>query len=82
MPRKPTIEKVANSAILLLASRVSALLITGLTGWILLNVSDMKSDVAALLAGMTGQDRRISNLEEWRNRFSWDAVAKETGKKR
>lgn len=77
MTQKHTIDKLANSAILLLASRVSALLVTGLTSWILINVSDMKSDISGLIAEFHGQDARITNLETWRNNFNWDAAAAE-----
>lgn len=69
------IVKVANNAILLLASRASGLLVVGLCGWILNTTMDIKINNAAILAKLEGQDQRIKNLEDWRNYFVGDAHA-------
>jgi hypothetical protein len=73
--RTHKLREIADSAILMLISRAAVPIICGLCIWILTSVSTMKENMAAAMATIAGHDKRIENLEEWRNSF--DAMADE-----
>lgn len=72
MPKKPCAwcDKLADSSYLAVTSRLGVIGVGMLSIWILSNVSSMKTDMAMALATMQGYDRRIGNLEDWRNTFA------------
>lgn len=66
-----TILKLANAAILVFVSRISAPLLLGVCGYIALSVMNLKTDVASLTSGMNatvlGIQKDIDDLKQWRN---------------
>lgn len=61
--------KAANSALMLFMSRLSVPIILGLSVWILSNVSDMKGDMGIVKTQIGIFDKRITDLENWRNSY-------------
>lgn len=61
------IRKAADSAMLMLVSRLSAPLLVAVCTWILTSVLGMKTDIATIVATLDGQGKRIEQLEGWRN---------------
>lgn len=63
---KDKTRELAESAMLMLISRVSGPILVMLCGIILSTIFDMKSSVATVVAKMEAHDNRLSNLEQWR----------------
>lgn len=69
------LREFADSAVMMLVSRISVPMIVALCLWIAGSVSSMQRDVATAMATLAGHDKRIDMLETWRT--SMDAVADE-----
>lgn len=61
------LHKVAESAYLQIASKISGIVIMGLCAWILNAVVTMQTDMATVAEGIRSVDTRVANLESWRN---------------
>lgn len=70
------LRQIADSALMIFVSRLSAPIILGLCAWTLTNISDMKVTVATLTVKIEDQGARLTSVETWRSSF-WDAYAAE-----
>lgn len=61
------LSRAADSAVMKLLAQSSALIIVGLSVWILSGVADLKTGFAVITDHVAAHDRRIDSLEAWRN---------------